>query len=575
MAASEFLAEQVDPDFPKTLLDTIRACSETLLDTFEQILDFTKINSFKKKRRNPNLRLHGDQSAASSHAEPESLHILKATNVVAIIEDVIESVFFGANLANRGLSGDPDSVGVEHVVDVSIDVAPGDWVFVLEPGALRRIVMNVFGNALKYTKEGSVSIRIEIQKDGKGPGNPTIDGCDVLLLTVSDTGKGISSEYLRSDLFTPFSQEDSLSPGTGLGLSLVYNILRYLNGNIKIKSQPGMGTVAKISVPLARLKRHERGEGPTITKDPLLQSLADNFQALKRELQGKTVCFVPLENTSLQSPLSALTISKYLTEWYGLRLQPWLPDTPADLVIINETQLRRITSAQKSKFLVLCRHGLPARSTIESLGRLHARVEWLNLPCGPHKLARAIQRCLQGPSFKPSAQIEGPHHLPMRRDFGDKSGDDKLSLIDKQGSHAIPLQSPTQQGRAQVQLSSKAEIFQSDSAPHDADIRQLKVHSQPKGKGSSGRELTASPARSEGLRILLVEDNPINMALLRKLVARRQPTVLHTAVDGRKAVDAVKMMAEGYHLIFMGKLHHTCYISKKPIVSGFTDPANQ
>lgn len=56
---------------------------------------------------------------------------------------------------------------------------------------------------------------------------PTRDGESVqstISLTVSDSGKGISEEFLKTHLYTPFAQEDSLSPGTGLGLSIVRHI---------------------------------------------------------------------------------------------------------------------------------------------------------------------------------------------------------------------------------------------------------------------------------------------------------------------------------------------------------------
>jgi signal transduction histidine kinase len=63
-----------------------------------------------------------------------------------------------------------------------------------------------------------------------------------VILTITDTGKGISSDFIRSKLFTPFAQENSLSSGTGLGLSIVRSIVALLEGEIAIKSELGRGT---------------------------------------------------------------------------------------------------------------------------------------------------------------------------------------------------------------------------------------------------------------------------------------------------------------------------------------------
>ncbi|KAJ9161170.1 hypothetical protein NKR19_g2549 [Coniochaeta hoffmannii] len=90
--------------------------------------------------------------------------------------------------------------------------------------------MNLFGNSLKFTKVGFIRVNI--------------------LLTVSDSGKGISEEYLRTQLYTPFAQEDYFAPGTGLGLSLVRQVVATLGGGIYVASEVGRGTDISVSLPL-------------------------------------------------------------------------------------------------------------------------------------------------------------------------------------------------------------------------------------------------------------------------------------------------------------------------------------
>ncbi len=132
-------------------------------------------------------------------------------------------------------------------VTVILDVDPQNYHFTTQPGALRRLIMNLLGNALKYTSHGYVQIKLgSVEMEDLYEGSTSGSGervarCQVTL-TVSDTGKGISADFLRSKLFMPFAQENSLSSGTGLGLSIVRKIVSLLEGDIVIDSEVGRGT---------------------------------------------------------------------------------------------------------------------------------------------------------------------------------------------------------------------------------------------------------------------------------------------------------------------------------------------
>ena len=148
-------------------------------------------------------------------------------------------------------------------VEVLLDIARGDFVFTTQPGALRRIIMNLFGNSLKYTDKGLIVVSLTLQemKDQDG-----LSSNDTLLeISVKDTGKGISSEYLRSNLFTPFSQEDTLATGVGLGLSIVKSIINTMNGSIEFASKIGQGTEVSVKIPLIRLPGTETAESTPST----------------------------------------------------------------------------------------------------------------------------------------------------------------------------------------------------------------------------------------------------------------------------------------------------------------------
>lgn len=82
------------------------------------------------------------------------------------------------------------------------------------PGALRRVVMNIFGNAQKYTESGYITVQLRMVKT---PNSTT----ETVLLRIRDSGRGMSTEYMERKLYHPFAQEDTFAPGVGLGLSIV------------------------------------------------------------------------------------------------------------------------------------------------------------------------------------------------------------------------------------------------------------------------------------------------------------------------------------------------------------------
>lgn len=116
----------------------------------------------------------------------------------------------------------------------------------------RRIVMNLFGNALKYTKHGHITVSLQVgewlSRDESQTVRSAHEQRNTVKLTVIDTGQGMSPEYLRSKVFTPFSQENAKSAGTGLGLSIVRALVTMLKGEIDIKSIVNVGTMVVVTL---------------------------------------------------------------------------------------------------------------------------------------------------------------------------------------------------------------------------------------------------------------------------------------------------------------------------------------
>jgi len=162
-----------------------------------------------------------------SEVEPETINFI-LSDVVADVVEIIEPE------ARRK--------GLELGVEISA-VADGMWSG--DPGRIRQILINLLGNAVKFTSRGDV--RLDVNAAVHGP-----DG-NILSFIVSDTGKGIDAGRLDA-VFEPFTQEDAsitrAHGGTGLGLSITKRLVEALGGRIEIESQVGTGTQVSIRLPV-------------------------------------------------------------------------------------------------------------------------------------------------------------------------------------------------------------------------------------------------------------------------------------------------------------------------------------
>ena len=111
---------------------------------------------------------------------------------------------------------------------------------------IKQILLNLFSNAIKFTKEGSISLSVSAEKIKEKPNHVELN------LIVKDSGLGIEEDMLDS-IFEPFVQNDGLKKvegGTGLGLSITKNLVELLGGDIRIESEVGVGTSFYISIPV-------------------------------------------------------------------------------------------------------------------------------------------------------------------------------------------------------------------------------------------------------------------------------------------------------------------------------------
>jgi signal transduction histidine kinase/HPt (histidine-containing phosphotransfer) domain-containing protein/ActR/RegA family two-component response regulator len=135
-----------------------------------------------------------------------------------------------------------------------------------DEGRVRQILVNLAGNAVKFTERGRVSIAVRASA-GAPP-----DAID-LFFRVEDTGIGIAPELLGS-IFEPFVQADQSDTrrhgGTGLGLSIVSQLVRMMNGEVTVQSTPGAGTAFNVRL---ALRLPAQGQATCVAEAPMQRTL--------------------------------------------------------------------------------------------------------------------------------------------------------------------------------------------------------------------------------------------------------------------------------------------------------------
>jgi len=111
---------------------------------------------------------------------------------------------------------------------------------------IKQILLNLLGNAVKFTPQGSVAISTQLLEQH--------DNFVLIHITVRDTGIGIATEFLET-IFRPFTQEDGSTTrrygGTGLGLTISLHLAELMGGTISVESTPGVGSCFTVTLPFA------------------------------------------------------------------------------------------------------------------------------------------------------------------------------------------------------------------------------------------------------------------------------------------------------------------------------------
>ncbi|NBY52704.1 MAG: PAS domain-containing hybrid sensor histidine kinase/response regulator [Betaproteobacteria bacterium] len=200
---TDLLGQESLSDKQLHYLDTVGTSARSLLHLLNDILDASKMEHGSMQIEQVDFSLH----AVCEHCHETMLVLSRKKNIG--LEFVYEDGL------NRFFTGDPERI--------------------------RQIVVNLMSNAIKFTERGSVSLRVGRASDG------------MVMISVRDTGIGIPADRIEQ-IFEPFSQADGSITrrygGTGLGTTIVRQLVSLMEGRIEVSSEVGRGSEFRVILPL-------------------------------------------------------------------------------------------------------------------------------------------------------------------------------------------------------------------------------------------------------------------------------------------------------------------------------------
>ncbi|KAK0384036.1 hypothetical protein NLU13_8125 [Sarocladium strictum] len=534
--------------FQGNAIHTIETCGRTLLDTIEHLLDYSKINSFAEKEVSSTPHNRGQRQRTKTDLFGKK-SLSRHTRLDALVEDVVESAFAGFNfqlMSIRQLSKQKKSAHTDTAAHSRLDAEMAmeqlgpeinddygklavfkntavyitmdpscNWLYYVQPGAIRRIVLNLLGNSLKYTKSGTIRVSLTQQQPARRSSNERL-----VKLVIHDTGKGMSEDYLRHKLFKPFSQEDELTPGTGLGLSLVKKITSQLHGHISVESKVGVGTTITVTLPLEE------------THSKLLHNpdFVDEDKEFKEQVRDLTNLRVSLRGFGSDwSKDGRALINEVCSRWLHLELVSGQDKIP-DLILWSEdalpSSINDVAQLAKIPNVVVCRDALAAYqllTTYENLGQDRV-FEFMSQPLGPRALARALVLAYERWAGLPKLPIET---RPPASTRAHSSCNDQCPAIEAVSENMAKM-APSEQLQVPVPASGRVGI--GNAAKSKAETASV-VDRQPDSNTA------ISPSSTTIRKLLLVDDNLVNLKVLSAYM-KKLGQAYDAVTNGKEAVDA-------------------------------------
>ncbi|OGT34352.1 MAG: hypothetical protein A2W28_10805 [Gammaproteobacteria bacterium RBG_16_51_14] len=266
----------------RNYMNKVDAAAKGLLGVINDILDFSKIEAGK-------------------------LHIERIDfSLDSVLEQVADVSVFKAQ-----------DKGLELLFDVGIDVPTS---LIGDPTRLRQVLLNLVGNAIKFTEKGEITIGIHLIA--------MQDSTAHLRFDVKDSGIGLTAEQ-RARLFSAFTQADASTTrkygGTGLGLSISKSLVEAMGGEIGVESEPGTGSTFYFTAKFV-LQAEQRSVIPLIPHLQNLRVLVVDDNASAREIfvsMLRGLKFEPCAVASGAAAVEAIRQAQSEGKPYGLVLMDW------------------------------------------------------------------------------------------------------------------------------------------------------------------------------------------------------------------------------------------------------------
>ncbi|KAJ5764818.1 hypothetical protein N7520_004377 [Penicillium odoratum] len=541
----DILNDTVMDVLQRGLVHTISSCAFTLLGSIDQLLEYASINDVRA--RPSKFEAQTAPNAVARQSSP--LDKDSIVQLDAVVEDAIETVFAGYSFFKSPNSPlwtaahTQNPFGFKGGVKVILDIdSAQNLKFATRPGAWHVILTNFFGNALKFTDEGFIYVSLKaIPMKFKSDGQATQSK---VTLCIKDTGCGMEEEFLRSELFTAFSKEDRLSPGNGLGINIVNRIVSSLGGEIEISSQKGVGTEVVTTVTLDHIP--ERTSHRSLNDVP--------FPLSTRNLVKQKTIGILLHTSSDGDAALLSSIHKLCQNWFQMKVELVEPSS------MNVSQYDFYISLHQSSaagihemlpirprsnkqlpppVIIICSSPRIAHTLASQDRREPGVFEFISQPCGPHKLAKTLESCLQRQQLRRDSllgkrrgsSVSQPedldHHL---------NGRSKRDSIPIRNADPIPPLGPLQM---------PSEAF--------AEPLVTPVLSVPAGMDLDFQPedyLAVHPQVILPRTILLADDNEINLKILVAFMNKLGYNYC-IAHNGQEALDTFRKNARNIEIILM------------------------
>ncbi len=416
--------------------------------------------------------------------------------------------------------------------------------FVGDPGRVRQVMTNLVGNALKFTLEGHVLIRITGVPDQNGTE-------DTIHVTIEDTGIGIPASKV-DHIFGEFNQvEDDRNrqfEGTGLGLAISKRLIEMMGGKVWVESEEGKGSCFGFRVSLPRAG--DSPPSPPAISDKLQHALIVDDQAIDLSILDKQLSQLGLQVTSCTSGSTALSamssdvdivISDHnMPEMDGLefveklRSEGWT-EVPFLLVSSNASFAQNDPAFRHVQGIL--QRPFPRHELLVRLADLADRVgskatpEQAGKPDGPEVQEDSLVRIPEPENTPPAPDETASDADPVSEEV-------EVSFRPRSRLHISLVEKETE---TETRPETREAKTPTGAMPNDASL-QTTIDGEPESSANSPAtpELAANGNQGQRLmRVLAAEDNRTNQLVLRKMV-KELNIEIKFANNGLEAVEAFK-----------------------------------